>query len=92
LRSFSLGLESLAANRPNSWGTGTEVQSGHPGTVDTQYYVNTTIELASPDATFARTRRVTGNGKSKAISTGVTTTDNKVFHIAKITLPPWSNC
>jgi hypothetical protein len=75
-----------------SWGTGTEVQSGHPGTVDTQYYVNTTIELASADPAFARTRRVTGSGKSKAISTGVTTTDNKVFHIAKITLPPWSNC
>lgn len=74
------------------WGTGTEVQSGHPGTIDTQYYEQTIIELASPDPGFARTHTITGTGKSKAISTPVKTTDNKVFTIKKITLPPWSNC
>ncbi|TLD38212.1 Sexual differentiation process protein isp4 [Venturia nashicola] len=74
------------------WGTGTEVQSGHPGTVDTQYYEQTIIELASPDPGFAKTHTITGTGKSKAISTPVKTTDNKVFTIEKITLPPWSNC
>ncbi|KAE9966197.1 hypothetical protein EG328_011435 [Venturia inaequalis] len=74
------------------WGTGTEVQSGHPGTIATQYYENTIIELASPDPGFAKTHTITGKGASRAISTPVKTTDNKVFTIEKITLPPWSNC
>lgn len=67
------------------WGTALECNDGCTGTIETQYYVNSTIVLETADSTFIQTL-----GSSQgATHTEMETADNgKTWTIAKITIPP----
>jgi hypothetical protein len=55
------------------------------GTVGTQYYMDTIINLASPDMSFGKTMKKTGNALYSGFSNEQ---GGKVWKIANITLPP----
>lgn len=69
------------------WGTGTECDDDCTGTIATQYYLNTTIELESADADFSSTLGVSGG----TTYSGLTNEENgRIWKIANITVPSMS--
>ncbi|KAF2106195.1 hypothetical protein BDV96DRAFT_607563 [Lophiotrema nucula] len=67
------------------WGTALECNEGCTGTLETQYYVNSTIVLESADSTFIQTL---GSSQGAMYTEMETADDGKTWTIAKITIAP----
>jgi hypothetical protein len=79
----------------SSWGTGTELQGGHPGTVSTQTYSKTVITLNKPNPNFGKTHSAAlynrENTHVTPTSSGAYTKDGGLtWHIDEIAIPPWN--
>ncbi|KAF4614387.1 hypothetical protein G7Y89_g15350 [Cudoniella acicularis] len=66
------------------WGTGTECDSNCSGTIATQVYKNTTIKLASADASFIKTLSTSGGTTYSGLKMSA---DGKTLTIDKISVP-----
>ncbi|KAI1289045.1 hypothetical protein F5Y03DRAFT_378562 [Xylaria venustula] len=73
---------STSSGEAQGWGTAVECQEDAcDGTVAAHQYINTVITLDSADSTFAGTLAL-----NEATSTGLTTSDNKVFKVTTINI------
>ncbi|KAJ8129003.1 hypothetical protein O1611_g4628 [Lasiodiplodia mahajangana] len=73
---------STSSGHAEGWGTAVECQvDACTGTVASHQYVDTVITLDAADSTFARTLAI-----NEATSSGLTTSDNKVFKVSTINI------
>ncbi|KAI1749787.1 hypothetical protein F4782DRAFT_511529 [Xylaria castorea] len=73
---------STSSGQAEGWGTAVECQvDACTGTVASHQYVDTVITLNAADSTFARTLAI-----NEATSSGLTTSDNKVFKVSTINI------
>ncbi|KAI0102123.1 hypothetical protein GGR51DRAFT_562795 [Nemania sp. FL0031] len=73
---------STSSGYAEGWGTAVECQvDACTGTVASHQYVDTVITLNAADSTFARTLAI-----NEATSSGLTTSDNKVFKVSTINI------
>ncbi|KAI0431095.1 hypothetical protein F5Y09DRAFT_305918 [Xylaria sp. FL1042] len=73
---------STSSGQAQGWGTAVECQEDAcTGTVASHQYINTVITLNSADSTFAGTLAL-----NEATSSGLTTSDNKVFKVSTINI------
>ncbi|KAI3325877.1 hypothetical protein HD806DRAFT_426207 [Xylariaceae sp. AK1471] len=77
-----LSTLSTSSGQAQGWGTAVECQEDAcTGTVASHQYIDTTITLNAADSTFAKTLAL-----NEATSSGLTTSDNKVFKVSTINI------
>ncbi|KAI0188203.1 hypothetical protein EV127DRAFT_434964 [Xylaria flabelliformis] len=73
---------STSSGQAEGWGTAVECQvDACTGTVASHQYIDTVITLNAADSTFARTLAI-----NEATSSGLTTSDNKIFKVSTINI------